>query len=250
MVKRSLLVCFALIASACASAGEPVLHDHLTKFADVSIGECFSFDEPESTTVSGVEVAPCTTPHTYELFFLGDTTAPEWGDVETFRSEAVASCAPALEIYTGAPIADRAFDFAYFTPSVREWEAGVRTFGCYAFALDGSQATDTVLAVSPSRRMARRDLVDGTCFTAPSSDLVFTVAVRDCSQADREMIGQVDHPSLTETYPVRMSDDAQGLCDTMFSERSIEGTATYFAPSPAGWAAGDRTIQCLRVLSG
>jgi Septum formation len=250
MVKRSLLVSFALIAGACASSGEPALHDHLSKFADVSIGECFSFEESESTTVSGVEITDCGTPHTYELFFLGDTAATEWADVDTFRSEAVAACAPALEIYTGKPIADRLYDFAYFTPSVREWEAGVRTFGCYAFALDGGQLSDSVLAVSPSRRVARRDLAEGICFAEPSPDLVFTVEVEDCSEADREMIGSVDHPSLSDTYPVRMPDDAQALCDTMFSERSVTGSATYFAPSPTGWANGERTIQCLRVLPG
>jgi putative regulator of septum formation len=249
MVKRSLLVCFALIASACASAGEPALHDHLTRFVDVAIGECFSFDEPESTTVSGVEVTDCSTPHTYELFFLGDTAAAEWADVETFRSEAVAACAPELEIYTGTPISDRLYDFAYFTPSVREWEDGVRTFGCYAFALDGSQASDTVLAVSGSRRVTRRDLSEGTCFLNPTSDLVFSVEVADCSGADREMIDRVEHPSVSETYPVRMADDAQALCDAMFTEKSISGSATYFAPSPTGWANGERTIQCLRVLS-
>jgi putative regulator of septum formation len=249
MVKRTLLVCFALIASACASAGEPALHDHLTRFADVTIGECFSFDAPESTTVNGVEVTDCGTPHTYELFFLGDTAATEWADVDTFRSEAVAACAPELEIYTGTPISERLYDFAYFTPSVREWEDGVRTFGCYAFALDGSQISDTVLSASDRRRVARRDLAAGTCFLNPISDLVFTVEVSDCSAADREMVGSVEHPSVSETYPVRMPDDAQSLCDAMFAEKSITGSATYFAPSPTGWASGDRTVQCLQVLT-
>ncbi|MCH8986291.1 MAG: septum formation family protein [Acidobacteria bacterium] len=249
MIRWVLLLGACVVFAACASSSTPPLPGNLTRFLDVAIGQCFVFDEPTTRTVAGVEIVDCEFPHTYELFSLNETAATEWADINTFNAEAVSSCAPALEIYTDTLIGTGNFDFAFFTPSVREWQDGVRTFGCYAFLLDGTNAVGSFRVDSETRRVARRALEVGACFVAPPSSLVFTVQLVDCDVADVEVLGIEFYRDGDAAYPESMPQDAQAVCDNLAAELSIEGTPTYFAPSQLGWSNGERAIVCLLQLS-
>jgi hypothetical protein len=88
--------------------------------------------------------APCTQPHTAEVFFAGNAwprSLPYPGD-EAVRKEALARCGIAFNAYDGIDSSVSAFDVEPFLPNRRTWLGGDRRLVCFAspgFAVPGDE---------------------------------------------------------------------------------------------------------------
>ena len=114
---------------------------------DLKVGECF--DDPGALqTVEQVQHHPCTDPHTGEVVYVGNLTAPSnapYPSDSDLQNMVGAACIPAFNVYTGLDFdADPEWTMGYFTPLSADWGNGDRSIVCYAVRID-SAATSTSL---------------------------------------------------------------------------------------------------------
>ncbi len=111
----------------------------------LTVGDCFSM--AVGATVADVSVAPCTSPHDGEVFYVqNDSTTPVWPGVEEFSNRVASLCVNgAFQPYTGAPYGSRPdLKVAYFFPPADAWASGQRRLTCYVAMSDGSKASASV----------------------------------------------------------------------------------------------------------
>ena len=99
-------------------------------------GDCMVPPAKVKAELSKVQVVPCTSPHTQEVYasvkFTGDNAganAPYPGD-DTLKKFADGQCAQLYQRYVGVAYPDSSLFFTYLLPSPRSWQAGDRSVVC------------------------------------------------------------------------------------------------------------------------
>ncbi len=123
--------------------------------ASLPAGTCVA-DPFSGTSLAGLvdetdelEVVDCAEPHGGEIYHQG--TLPDGSfDADTEWTEASTVCEAASERYVGVPPGLSALTYETRAPSERQWETGIRTFGCVAYL--SSQDYPMVGTIRDSRR--------------------------------------------------------------------------------------------------
>lgn len=118
---------------------------------ELVVGDCFSAapDEPDADelVLTTVEVVDCDEPHLAEVVAIGELTADP-GDafpgVADRDAEALALCQPAVEAYTGVPLAASDLGLIWLAPTATTWADGDREVTCAVQSLDGTPLVGSV----------------------------------------------------------------------------------------------------------
>ena len=112
---------------------------------DLGIGQCF--DVPTGSTIKTVVKHACTEAHDAEVFYVGEYSGTDTEDpgIVGWNAYIDSACLPVFETYTGES-ADTSADLTYgwFYPSEAGWNAGDRTFTCYANRKDEAKLAQSV----------------------------------------------------------------------------------------------------------
>jgi hypothetical protein len=76
------------------------------------------------------EVADCSTPHDFEVYYTGSVPNPQWPGEHDLDNTADDICYEAFEGYVGASYEDSDYDYAFFAPSEAEWRQGQHVIVC------------------------------------------------------------------------------------------------------------------------
>jgi Septum formation len=100
---------------------------------DLEVGDCLA-DFQDATQMSRVEAAPCSEPHSDEIYASG--SLPESGDfpgAEAVESAAQDICLRHYQPFVGLPYEDSVLDIGYLTPTEDSWSDGDRAVLCTIF---------------------------------------------------------------------------------------------------------------------
>lgn len=110
-----------------SSAGQQVSVFHL------AVGQCLVPPKKVQADLTSIEVVPCTTAHTQQVYALvqdhGGSSYPVPTALDDFANGA---CLDRFSGYVGIPYQQSKLYFTYLLPSVRSWAGGDRTVVCVA----------------------------------------------------------------------------------------------------------------------
>lgn len=105
-------------------------------WTDLAVGECFTFSEEVGGIIRRL---PCDQPHGYEMIEIATHPGAAFPGESAFASFAEDVCNRAFAAYTGAwPEEIPELTWAWWSPTEREWNAGIRTIDCMLAPADGS----------------------------------------------------------------------------------------------------------------
>jgi len=123
------LVCLALAAAACSGS---LISRNVSVF-NLKPGDCVVPPTQIKASISTVQVVPCHTPHTQQVFALTHLNAgsdANYPGTPALRTFANASCLQQFEGFVGVDYRDSTLFYTYLLPSVRSWAANDRTVVC------------------------------------------------------------------------------------------------------------------------
>lgn len=100
---------------------------------DLEVGDCLA-DFTDATEVSSIEAAPCSEPHSDEIYAKGSIPdADEFPGPETIETAARGICRAQFAAFVGLPYDDSVLDIGYLAPTEDSWAEGDRTVLCTIF---------------------------------------------------------------------------------------------------------------------
>ena len=111
---------------------------------DLRVGDCFDLKNPSVDTVEDVRAVPCTTQHTYELFYRGDMPDGTYPNDAAFDSWTTANCDPAFATYVGRSYDQSSLEVYYLVPTSDAWASGDRSVQCALFPSNNAHPTTSL----------------------------------------------------------------------------------------------------------
>jgi hypothetical protein len=105
---------------------------HSVSVFALSVGECIVPPTQITANLSTLDVVPCHTPHTQQVFFLvhDDTAGDNYPGASELKTYADGHCLQHFQPFVGIDYQDSTLFYTYLLPSVRSWAAGDRTVTC------------------------------------------------------------------------------------------------------------------------
>lgn len=185
----------------------------------------------------------CSSTHTSVVARVGYLPRPITPATPVAKRRAVGKrlCQPAYQRVAGGTLADRAtsiLTWTLFTPDQAQLERGARWVRCDVVA----RSADTLVRLPGGRPLLAHGVPESLriCQTATGSDVSCSQPHAFRVEAVYQAVGR-SYPNTTAYTPV-----ARARC------RQLMGSfgGYWQPPSPAGWAAGDRFVRCLRPTKG
>jgi hypothetical protein len=111
---------------------------------DLRVGDCFDLKDANVDAINDVRAVPCTTQHTYELFFLGKMPDGDYPTDDAFDAWTTTNCAPAFTSYVGRPYEQSALEVYFLVPSKDSWGSGDRTVQCAVYPRNNAHPTTSL----------------------------------------------------------------------------------------------------------
>lgn len=126
------VVVAGVVAAGCSLiGGSSTGHDE--SVFSLSVGQCLKPPTKVQADLTDVDVVPCTTPHTQQVFALvtdhAGSTFPTPTALDDFAN---AGCLDHFAGFVGIAYQRSSLYFTYLLPTVRSWAAGDRTVVCVA----------------------------------------------------------------------------------------------------------------------
>lgn len=109
--------------------------------ADLRVGDCFDLQDESQDTVENVDAKPCSEPHVYQMFFVGDLPSGDYPSQDTMDAFAYDNCLPAFQSYVGVTYEESVLDIFYLTPTEESWGSGDHSVQCAAHRIDKEPVT-------------------------------------------------------------------------------------------------------------
>ena len=100
---------------------------------DVVAGDCFDLKDPDEEEIADVTAKPCTEPHEFEMFFVGNLPDGDFPADSVINAYLEAECIPAFDAYVGLPYVQSQLDIFPLIPSPGGWSAGDHAVQCALF---------------------------------------------------------------------------------------------------------------------
>jgi Septum formation len=100
---------------------------------DVRAGDCFDLKDPDDEEIEDVSAKPCTEPHEFEMFFVGNLPDGPFPADSVINAYLETECIPAFDAYVGMPYAQSQLDIFPLIPSPGGWSAGDHAVQCALF---------------------------------------------------------------------------------------------------------------------
>ena len=204
------------------------------------VGDCHRITAAQSlASVDTSHRVRCSSTHTSVVAHVGYLRRPITAATPVAKRRAVGKrlCQPAYQRVAGGTLVDRAtsiLTWTLFTPDQAQLERGARWVRCDVLARSG----DALVRLPDGRPLLAKGVPESLriCQTAAGSDVSCTQPHAFRVQAVYQAVGRA-YPRTAAYTPV-----ARARC------RQLMGSfgGYWQPPSPAGWAAGDRFIRCLR----
>jgi Septum formation len=111
---------------------------------DLRVGDCFDLKDPNVDTIDDVRALPCTTEHTYELFFRGTMPDGDYPTDDAFDAWMSANCVPAFGTYVGRAYGQSTLEVYYLVPSDDAWRSGDRSIQCAVYPSNNAHPTTSL----------------------------------------------------------------------------------------------------------
>jgi len=111
---------------------------------DLRVGDCFDLKDPNVDTIEAVRAVPCTTDHTYELFFRGTMPAGDYPTDQGFDSWMSANCIPAFDTYVGRSYDQSNLEVYYMVPTGDGWRSGDHSIQCALYPRNNAHPTTSL----------------------------------------------------------------------------------------------------------
>jgi hypothetical protein len=111
---------------------------------DLRVGDCFDLKDPNVDTIEDVRAVPCTTEHSYELFFRGTMPESDYPTDDAFDAWMSANCVPAFDTYVGRPYQQSTLGVYYLVPSDDAWRSGDRSIQCALYPSNNAHPTTSL----------------------------------------------------------------------------------------------------------
>jgi hypothetical protein len=111
---------------------------------DLRVGDCFDLKDPSEDTIEDVRAVPCTTQHTYELFFRGDMPNGDYPTDDAFDSWTTSNCDPAFATYVGRSYEQSTLEVYYLVPTSDAWASGDRSVQCALYPSNDTHPTTSL----------------------------------------------------------------------------------------------------------
>lgn len=96
---------------------------------ELRAGDCFDLKGPTEEDVADVDAKPCTEPHEFEMFFVGDLPQGDY-PADSISAFLETECVRAFDAYVGLAYAQSALDIRALIPSESSWDAGDHAVKC------------------------------------------------------------------------------------------------------------------------
>ncbi|MGH2358531.1 MAG: septum formation family protein [Candidatus Limnocylindria bacterium] len=104
--------------------------------ADLRVGDCFDLQDDSQDTVENVDAKPCSEPHVYQMFFVGDLPSGDYPSQDIMDTYAYDNCLPAFASHVGVSYEESILDIFYLTPTQDSWDSGDHSVQCAAHRID------------------------------------------------------------------------------------------------------------------
>lgn len=111
---------------------------------DLRVGDCFDLKDPNVDTIDDVRAVPCTTQHTYELFFRGTMPSGDYPTDDAFDAWMSANCLPAFDSYVGRTYDQSTLEVYYLVPSDDAWRSGDYSIQCALYPQNNAHPTTSL----------------------------------------------------------------------------------------------------------
>jgi hypothetical protein len=98
--------------------------------SDLRVGDCFNLQDEDEELIGEVDAKPCTEPHIYEMYFVGDMPDGDFPGQAAMDQFAADQCLPAFEEFVGLSYQESILEIFYLTPSEESWDAGDLAVQC------------------------------------------------------------------------------------------------------------------------
>ena len=114
-----------------------------TAVGDIEVGACF--DDPDSETVSQLQIIDCAQPHDNEVYAKALLTDSLWPGTAAIEEFSIDACLAEFETYVGQTYAESPLDYFFLSPTEEGFNQGDITVLCVLYSadlekLEGSQA--------------------------------------------------------------------------------------------------------------
>ena len=100
-------------------------HGHNVSVFRLKKGDCVVPPTTVKAEISQVEVVPCTTAHTQEVFGMADYKSDTYPGPSALKSFADGACLQQYAGYVGVDYRDSSLFYTYLLPSARSWNSDV-----------------------------------------------------------------------------------------------------------------------------
>jgi Septum formation len=125
-----------IIAVGCAPERDEAtggLSESGTEVRDLQVGDCLA-DFEEATQASGVQPAPCSEPHSDEIYAAGSIDGfDEFPGSDAIEAAARRICLAEYEAFVGRSYQDSVLDISYLVPTEHSWADDDRQVLCTIF---------------------------------------------------------------------------------------------------------------------
>jgi len=111
---------------------------------DLRVGDCFDLKNPNVDTIEDVRAVPCTSDHTYELFFRGTMPEGDYPTDDAFDSWMSSNCIPAFNTYVGRSYDQSNLEVYYMVPTDDGWRSGDRSIQCALYPQNNAHPTTSL----------------------------------------------------------------------------------------------------------
>lgn len=113
---------------------------------DITIGDCITEPESESTEYQSLEVVPCTQAHEYEVFHEFDVTGLDEFDQSAIEEQILDQCyGQPFEDFVGTAYEQSTLEAQYLMPTQSSWDQGDRLVSCMVYEpTDVNETTESL----------------------------------------------------------------------------------------------------------
>jgi Septum formation len=98
--------------------------------AELRVGDCFDFKDPDAEEFDQVAARPCNEEHGYEVFFVGTMPAETFPTDDAFDAYVTSACDPAFAAYVGRSYESSRLELTWVAPTSDLWDSGDHSVQC------------------------------------------------------------------------------------------------------------------------
>lgn len=110
---------------------------------EIRLGDCLTEEGLTTDEVSSAEAIPCTDPHMYQAYYIGNVSLSEYSSAVGEKADEI--CYIQFQNLYGVPIDETSLTFVNLVPTIESWASGDREITCLLQNYDESLLTESLV---------------------------------------------------------------------------------------------------------